>query len=188
MDRYLKLAGQGADIFSYWIITCVYSLRLCPCTLNLSVGTCVVMCHLWLCFCVRERERVFPVHCRCRDESNRIWNMEQQEEQLQGIYRLGKATQCISKVLTFRTEMRKGWTVTVQDSCPTNFDLHQGTKKLTISALFISVYPRKQLWKVLRVIQSKPSGVGLWNLSWSTSQGLFLAEIQVLSEVEDPSI
>ena len=71
--------------------------------------------------------------------------MEQQEEQLQGIYRLGKATQCISKVLTFRTEMRKGWTVTVQDSCLTNFDLHQEKKKLTISALFISVYPRKQL-------------------------------------------
>ena len=71
--------------------------------------------------------------------------MEQQEEELLGIYRLGKATQCTSKVLTFRTGMRKGWSVLTLDSWPINLDVPQETNKLTISALFISVYPRKQL-------------------------------------------
>lgn len=51
--------------------------------------------------------------------------MRQQEEELQGIYRLAKTTQCISKVLEFSTEMRKGWAVIIRDSCPTNLDLHQ---------------------------------------------------------------
>ena len=58
MDRCPKLAGQGAGIFSYWIITCVYSLRLCPCTLNLCRYMCgrvsLVIVFLWkgVCVCV----------------------------------------------------------------------------------------------------------------------------------------
>ena len=71
--------------------------------------------------------------------------MEKQEEDSQVTYKMGKTGQCISDVLTFRTGMRKGWSVLTLDSWPINLDLPQETNKLTISALFISVYPRKQL-------------------------------------------
>ena len=134
MDRDPKRAGQGA----YWhhlpycwtqassdTETPIFPVCVCVTVPSSCVFTHVCLCHP--CLCVFLCVCMCLAHIRLREEGDRIWDLEEQEEEARDIHRLGETCQCISVAPLSKTGRKKGWPVTSLDSGSTNLQLHQET-------------------------------------------------------------